>query len=67
MGYGEVAWRFRLTNNGLLGSVVFGERGDCFARPSYHLANGINAPGESLFQCSNCPRGTRPLLRHSGP
>jgi hypothetical protein len=48
MAYGEVEWRFRLTNNGILGGVVFANV-ESFARPTF-VASGVTLSGESLFQ-----------------
>jgi hypothetical protein len=47
MAYGEAEWRFRITNNGLLGGVVFANV-ESFASPTI-VTNGINQPGENLF------------------
>ena len=47
MFYGETEWRFRITDNGLLGGVVFANV-ESFARPTFTLA-GTTYAGESLF------------------
>jgi hypothetical protein len=47
MAYGETEWRFRITDNGLLGGVIFANV-ESFASPNI-MTNGINQPGESLF------------------
>jgi hypothetical protein len=46
--YAEAEWRFRITDNGLLGGVVFANF-TTFTRPAINYA-GYSEPGESLFQ-----------------
>jgi len=46
--YAEAEWRFRITDNGLLGGVVFANL-STFTRPAINYA-GYSDPGESLFQ-----------------
>ncbi len=46
--YGEVEWRFRLTDNGLLGGVIFANA-STFTRPPLSY-QGTSEPGQSLFQ-----------------
>ena len=44
----EAEWRFRITDNGLLGDVVFANM-STFTRPAVNLM-GYTEPGESLFE-----------------
>jgi Omp85 superfamily domain len=46
--YAEAEWRFRITDNGLLGGVVFANL-STFTRPAVNLM-GYTEPGESLFE-----------------
>ncbi len=46
--YGEVEWRFRITDNGLLGGVIFSNV-STFTRPPVSY-QGTSEPGQSLFQ-----------------
>ena len=46
--YGEAEWRFRITDNGLLGGVVFANV-STFTRPPVSIA-GYSEAGESLFE-----------------
>jgi len=45
--YGEAEWRFRITNNGALGGVVFANS-ESFSRPAVNFA-GYSDSGEALF------------------
>ena len=45
--YTEAEWRFRITDNGLLGGVVFANM-STFTRPAVDIP-GYSEPGESLF------------------
>ena len=55
--YAEAEWRFRITDNGLLGGVVFANM-YTFTRPAVSYP-GYTEPGESLFEESLAP------LRHN--
>jgi len=46
--YTEAEWRFRITDNGLLGGVVFANL-STFTRPAVSVP-GYSEPGESLFE-----------------
>jgi hypothetical protein len=46
--YAEAEWRFRITNNGVLGGVVFANA-ESFARPAVNIPQ-FSDPGEALFQ-----------------
>jgi surface antigen Omp85-like protein len=46
--YAEAEWRFRITENGLLGGVVFANL-STFTRPPVSIP-GYSEPGESLFE-----------------
>src|SRR5215831_117120 len=46
--YAEAEWRFRITNNGVVGGVLFANA-ESFARPAVNIPQ-YSEPGESLFQ-----------------
>ena len=46
--YAEAEWRFRITNNGVLGGVLFANT-ESFSRPSVNIPL-YSDPGESLFE-----------------
>jgi len=46
--YAEAEWRFRITDNGLLGGAVFANA-ETFSRPAFSYSN-VNEPATNLFQ-----------------
>jgi hypothetical protein len=46
--YAEAEWRFRITDNGLLGGAVF-VNAETFSRPAFAYAS-VNEPSVNLFQ-----------------